>query len=113
MTQTCTPPPGTKPGTLHVLRRNDVPRLMKWHGDCWVWETFGAVTVLPWRPDQLFGFGWRYAGPAPDNLPNLPQTAAEIAREAIRTAGTLERTASLTQHYENALQAIADMEPPL
>ena len=107
---TCTPPPGTKPGTLHVFRKGDAA-LLAWRRSEDTWNCW-HVDGCHWVSDvRLVANGWLYAGPAPDDLPQVPQTAGDIAREAIRTAGTLERTASLAQHYENALQAIADMEP--
>jgi len=76
---TCTPSPGTKPGTWHVLWL-DEPETHYWAGDLWGLSPRDSRTR---SPEEMARTGWRYAGPAPA-LPEPPQTAQEIARLQIQ-----------------------------
>lgn len=113
---TCQPPPGTEPGTLHVLRRDNQIVLAMWGGDCWkthrLSETRGEPAPL--GVEYVTRGGWRYAGLAPE-LPSVPQTAAEIAREALDAHYTMENAALIPTPVErrlaDALRRIAEMEP--
>ena len=109
---TCNPPPGTKPGTLHVLRKPlRAPLLATLIPDGnWMFPRWDAANFLV-PPAQMVSEGWRYAGPAPE-LPRVPQTAQEIAREALADPTTEGLTfMGLAKHRASALRRIADMEP--
>ena len=85
---TCRPPPGTKPGTMCVLTRDDGRQCL---GE---WDAVSYTFRRP-NPDAPHGTltnfhiprasgcrcGWVFAGVMP--TPPRPQTAQEIAREAL------------------------------
>ena len=108
----CIPPPGTEPGTLHVFRRGDEVLLGKWSGCDFRGPTPYGTTWAA-TDSALEQNGWHLVGPAPD-LPRVPQTAGEIARDTLASIGS---TATEVHPHSDigmlvaGLRRIAEMEP--
>ena len=109
---TCTPPPGTAPGTLCVLQHPTHPPILA------IWHQALPIDTGRWRfgspshgqdqisPDRLADAGWRYAGPAPE-LPRVPRTPQEIAREQL--GRSYPSDAACISALKIALERIRDM----
>ena len=84
---TCTPPPGTKPGTLCILRRDLRTCVGEWDGQAYLFlrpnpdVPHGTLTDYHIPRDDGCRCGWVYAGTLPETP--RPQTAQEIAREQL------------------------------
>ena len=106
----CIPPPGTEPGTLCVFRRGDEVLLGKWSGCDFRGPTPYGTTWAA-TDSALEQNGWHLVGPAPD-LPRVPQTAGEIAREALEEPSNSHLTSmTLAKRYAESLRRIAEMKP--
>ena len=108
---TCTPPTGTKPGTLHVLRRDGGGIMLAERSTDQNWVHWALLGEYWMTAAAAAGEGWRYAGPAPA-LPEAPQTAQEIAREALEELSNTHLTfTGLAIRYAESLRRIAGMKP--
>ena len=113
----CTPPPDAKPYSWHRLVRGNTQCLGQYSPELgWTFATprlDGRATVITTcSVGAAAEAGWRYAGPAPE-LPK-PQTAQEIAREALVVLSSDAADQHLpvfTRRFVTALRRIADMEP--
>ncbi len=117
---TCTPPPDVKPYSWHRLLRGDDQCLARYSPELgWTFmapRLDGRATVITTcSVGAATAAGWRYAGPAPE-LPK-PQTAQEIAREALEPFRNAylpmvdNETTGKVATLINALRRIAEMEP--
>ena len=107
---TCAP----TPGSLCVLRhiKTNEPCLMYRTEDGWKYPNLGGTL------ESLSGYyvtNWRYAGPAPE-LPRVPQTPQEIAREALDRVDLEAPRAdagawAIILSLRDDLLRIAEMEP--
>ena len=87
---TCRPPPGTKPGTLCILTRGAWQCVGEWEGGTYTfrrpsWNGQHGMFADAHAPDERASgcrCGWVFAGVMPE-MPPRPQTAQEIAREAL------------------------------
>jgi len=77
MTDPCTPPPGTKDGSWHVLK-NSHGTLVKWQWakNCWWYKHNDYYTVA-----GASHWGWTYIGPVEANTPTgIPADWADCAQ---------------------------------
>lgn len=109
---TCTPPPGTKTGTLCVLRRGPWRCIGAWDGAGYTLARPNAGapagTLIDVHIPHAAGCrcGWVFAGTMPE-LPPRPQTAQEIAREQL--GRSYPSDAACISALKIALERIRDM----
>ena len=112
---TCIPPPGTKPGTLCILRRDLRTCVGEWDGQAYLFlrpnpdVPHGTLTDYHIPRDDGCRCGWVFAGVMPE-APR-PQTAQGVAREAWAKVPEAYRTGA--RHWVgdaiSALERIAEM----
>lgn len=109
---TCIPPPGTKPRTLCVLRRDQRWCVGEWDGRVYLFcrphPDAPHGTVIDYHIPAAAGCrcGWVFAGVMPE-LPPRPQTAQEIAREQL--GRSYPSDAACISALKIALERIRDM----
>lgn len=85
----CTPPAGTKPGTLWLLRKPGcVPIIVRWDETGYIRDFISDDGIA--HPRRFAESGWRLAGQVDEAaLPQIPRTPQEFAREAVESVGKI------------------------
>ena len=110
---TCRPPPGTKPGTLCILTRGEERCVGRWDAVAWVFRRpnqdvpHGTFLDTHIPRDGGCRCGWVFAGVMPETA--RPQTAQEIAREALDKVRGVQGTPAAIIDITDALIRIRDM----